>query len=339
MISEGSASALSSRRGVVQQRLDARQASLVVREHPQRLVLGRGQRHLATRHAHPALLVADLQIAQHVGLGRGLLAKRGPDPCRELRRREGLDDVVGRPRLERPHDGLVAPVGGDEDDRPVGELGNALHQLDAVGPGQHQVEQDQPGIFGPDEAGQCVRIARHHRDVLRACERVAHEPQRLRIVVDHQDGHRLPTVPGDGLTVRGTTRRGLLAGLAGHRHRECDLRALARPAAGRADAPPMRLHEPLADGEPETRRPQCAVGAAACAAGVLAEQLRQPLGRHTPALVAHRDRDVHPVMHRGDPDGRGLRAHLRRRSRAGCSAPARCAAGRPSPAGVRAAGR
>ena len=32
----------------------------------------------------------------------------------------------------------------------VGELGHGLHQVDAVGPWQHQVEQDQLGLLGPD---------------------------------------------------------------------------------------------------------------------------------------------------------------------------------------------
>ena len=42
-------------------------------------------------------------------------------------------------------------------------------------------------------------------------------------------------------------------------------------------------------------------------AGILAEQLRQALGRDAPAVVGDRDRDMHPVALGGDPDRRGLR--------------------------------
>ena len=81
-------------------------------------------------------------------------SKRGADVCHELGGGERLDDVVGRAALERPGDGLVAPVGGDEDDGDLVELGHPLHELDAVGSRQHQVEEHEAGPLGADDAGE-----------------------------------------------------------------------------------------------------------------------------------------------------------------------------------------
>ena len=141
----------------------------------------------APGHAHPALVVVDDEFAHDERVGLGAAAERRADPRRQLSRRERLDDVVGRARLERPRDGLVAPVGGDEDDRQVGELGDGLHQLDAVGLGQHQVEQGQLRLLGPDDLGELAMVAGHQWRVAGVHQRVAHEAQHLRVVVDDED--------------------------------------------------------------------------------------------------------------------------------------------------------
>ena len=62
---------------------------------------------------------------------------------------ERLDDAVGGAGLQRLRDGVAAPVGGDEDHRQVGERWKGFHQRDAVGAGQHEVQQDQAGEQGP----------------------------------------------------------------------------------------------------------------------------------------------------------------------------------------------
>ena len=146
---------------------------------------------MAPGDAHPALLVEDGQIAQHERLRVGAAAQRRPDPGRQLGRREGLDDVVLGARFERAGDGLVAPVGGDEDDRQVGELGHARHQLDAVGAGEHEVEQHELRLLRGDDARERLVLAGHHRGVARLGERVAEVAQRLGVVVHHEDGRGL----------------------------------------------------------------------------------------------------------------------------------------------------
>ena len=51
--------------------------------------------------------------------------------------------TAGTQGLQRPCDGFVASIAEDEHDRHIGELWDALHKRYAVGPRQHQVEQDQ----------------------------------------------------------------------------------------------------------------------------------------------------------------------------------------------------
>ena len=80
-----------------------------------------------------------------------------------------------------------AAVARDEDHRQLGQFRDVLHQLDAVGPGQHQVEQDQRGLLGADDLPELARVAGDQRGIARLGQRVADMAQGLRIVVDHQD--------------------------------------------------------------------------------------------------------------------------------------------------------
>ena len=64
----------------------------------------------------------------------------------------------------------------------------------------------------------------------------------------------------------------------------------------------MGLDQSLADGEAEA-----GADAGRAVSGVFAEQLREALRRHAAALVAHRDRHMHPVAGPFDADRRGLR--------------------------------
>ena len=148
-------------------------------------------------------------------------AQHRPDPRRQLCRREGLDDVVRRAGLERPDDGLVAAVARDEDHRQVGELRDGLHQLDAVGPGQHQVEQDQRGPLGADDVPERAMVAGDQRGIARLGQRVADMAQGLRIVVDHQDAVGLASLPGRRPAKGDAGAGGAGAHLPCHRGVEC----------------------------------------------------------------------------------------------------------------------
>ena len=68
----------------------------------------------------------------------------------------------------------------------------------------------------------------------------------------------------------------------------------------------MRLHEPLADGEAEPRAANAGLALAPRRAGILLEEMRHALGRDASAFVGDRDRDMHPVTLRRDPDRRGF---------------------------------
>ena len=145
----------------------------------------------------------------------------------------------------------------------------------------------------PDEAGHLLRLARHHGRIARRRERVADEAQRLRVVVHHEDGHR--PVPAPRPAGRAWCGVGPAAELLREREGEGEACALARAAALRPDAPPMRLDQPLADGEPQAAGGCAVPGVAARQGDVLAEQVRETLRRNALALVAHRDRNVHAV--------------------------------------------
>ena len=73
----------------------------------------------------------------------------------------------------------------------------------------------------------------------------------------------------------------------------------------------MGLDQPPADGKAEPRPDGPCPGLAARPGGILAEQLRQALGRDPPALVGNRDRDMDPVALGREPDRRGLRRACR----------------------------
>ena len=87
---------------------------------------------------------------------------------------------------------LSLSVAGDEDDRPVGELWDALHQPEAVGLAQDQVQQDQVGLLRLDEVREVRVVARDQRDIARLGQRVPDVAQRLRVVIHHEDARRSP---------------------------------------------------------------------------------------------------------------------------------------------------
>ena len=170
-------------------------------------------------------------------------------------------------------------------------LGDVLHQVNPVGPRQHQVQQDQVGLILLHEAQRLRRVGGHHRFVARPHEGVADVPERLGVVVHSQDAQlfRAPRSAGRGPTGGG---RGDVPSLLHRRKGEGEPCAQARPVALGPDAAPERFNYSLADGKAQARVAPLFLG---LYPGELAEQVRQALGGDASALVGYRHRDVDPL--------------------------------------------
>ena len=90
------------------------------------------------------------------------------------------------------------------------------HQLDAVGPRQHQVQQHQVGVVRLHQARRLLRVA--NRRVTRPGERVPDVPERLRVVVHRKNARPLPLrapgavgEPGEATLDERTTLAGIPA--------------------------------------------------------------------------------------------------------------------------------
>ena len=165
----------------------------------------REQMHQPIGKGRPALGVVNGQLAQHVRLrwfGDLPTAQGRPDPRRELRRREGLYDVIGGAHAEGRGDELVPAVGGKEDDRHVRRVQHLLHQLDAVSTREHEVQQHQLGPLFCQEAERLLRIPCHCGSVTRPDEGVLDIAKVRGIVVHRQHPHPF-TLPAPRGTRRG----------------------------------------------------------------------------------------------------------------------------------------
>ena len=81
-------------------------------------------------------------------------AEGGPDAGQQLRHAEGLDHIVVRPHVQRPHLFRLPVPGGDDDDGHLpGQAPELGQNLQAVHVGQTQVQQHQIGAVG-EEQGQ-----------------------------------------------------------------------------------------------------------------------------------------------------------------------------------------
>ena len=278
-------------------------ASHVDRQHAQQLILRGSQLHRPARNRNLALVVADGQFSVDKRLGPCHASHGGPHPGHQLRRREGLDNIVGRARIERPDDRFVPAVGGDEDDGQVCQLRNLLHQRDAIRPGEEQVQQDQSGLVHCEEAGHLLRVPGHDRGVAGPAQLVPQVPKHLGVVVDHQDARLLALWPNCPRASRCETCGGGFA-LLGHGHREGESRTAPHTVAFGPDSAPVRLHQALADGQAEPGPRFAALPDSARRRRVPAEQVRQSIRGHTAPLVAHRDRHMHAFSLCADPNGR-----------------------------------
>ena len=130
--------------------------------------------------------------------------------------------------------------------------------------------------------------------------------QRLRVVVDHEE--RWAPLRSRDAGPAGAAREGAGAGRLGYREREGEAGARGQAAALGPDAPAVSLDQALADGKSQ---PAADLAVAVPGGDVFAEELPEALRRDAPSLVCNRDRDMHPVAFRSDPDGSGVRAVVR----------------------------
>ena len=178
-------------------------------------------------------------------------------------------------------------------------------------PGSSRSSRTSAGRCLLTRPGQIVRVGAQDRRVAGFGESVLDVAQHLRVVVHHEDAC-LTRSPGDAAAhgPRLSPR-----GFVGHRDRERKPGAVPEPGALGPNAAPVRFHQPLADGVTEAESPQAV---AAADIGVLAEQVRQPVRRHTPPFVGDGDGDVHPVAATPRRESRTTRESAATRWRTGC---------------------
>ena len=178
-------------------------------------------------------------------------------------------------------------------------------------PGSIRSSRTRSGLLLPHEPERLLRVPGHNRRVARLQEGVADVPERLGIVVHRQDAHPFPRSrhrsPGGGSGERREADGRAAHGLLDRRYREGEPRSHARPLALGPYPAPVRLHDPLADGEAQARPGDAAPQVVAVGPGELPEQVRQSLRRYAPPLVGHRDRNVNVLPHYGHRDNGRLR--------------------------------
>ena len=128
--------------------------------------------------------VADLERG---GAARRPAAQQRPDPRQQLLALEGLDQVVVGAAVEAVDAVLGLGPGGQHQDRHVAVGAQAPADLDAVEPGQAEVEDDQVG----DEAGGDVErldaVGGGADLVALVAQRAAQDVGDLGVVLDDQD--------------------------------------------------------------------------------------------------------------------------------------------------------
>ena len=124
-----------------------------MQEEDQQIVLLGGEGHdLAAPGHQPGLGVHHHVVHRDAVLRLVVAAQNGLHPGQELRDLKGLDDVVVGPQAQALDPVLHRAAGGDEDD---GDLqgGQVLHQLEAVHPREHHVQEDQVVPLGLHRVG------------------------------------------------------------------------------------------------------------------------------------------------------------------------------------------
>lgn len=147
---------------------------------PENVALGVGGEQMAAR-----AVEGGARALRRAGVG-----EMHPDPGEERVDGDRLGDVVDAARLQALHDVLGFRKPGHEDDRHV--RGRTLLQapagLEAVDAGHHRVEEDDVGRHLLDELERLLPAERHQHHRAGVVQRVGEKPERLRAVVDDENG-------------------------------------------------------------------------------------------------------------------------------------------------------
>ena len=176
----------------------------------QHVVFARRQPHLGVADAHDAAHQIDAQAAAAKLGGHSRLlqamAQGGADPRQQLRRAEGLGDVVIGAAIQRRHLGCLLAARGQHHDRHRAEAAQRAQRVQPVLIRQTEIEQHQIGR-APPHFLQSVSGGHGLVDhVTLRRQRCVEQPLDRRLVVDHEDaiGAHVRTPPS---AARGTPHR------------------------------------------------------------------------------------------------------------------------------------
>ena len=125
--------------------------------------LGRGEAHLLAVASDLLGREVDREVGgldQRLLLRRGRAAQRGAQPREELVHAERLRDVVVGAGVERGDLVALGVAHREHDDRHLGPAPQASDHVDAVDPGQAEVEHDHVGVLAGREVERVLAVGR-----------------------------------------------------------------------------------------------------------------------------------------------------------------------------------
>lgn len=121
---------------------------------------------------------------------RRLAASKRIDPCRELRKRERLDEIIVGARLEAGHSILDPSERGEHQYRDV-DTGNpgAAKDRDPVEPRQHAIEDREIQFFGAEHPDRLEAVVRNDDRMPEIPQSPADEIARVGVVLCDKNAH------------------------------------------------------------------------------------------------------------------------------------------------------
>ena len=178
-----------------EQLLPGERPARVADQEPQQVELPHRERQLGPAGGHHVAGTVDHEVAVHQARRVGLRALPRPtqhrvDAQHQLPRAERLGDVVVGAQLQAHHPVRLGAQGGQHDDRDVAGLAEGPAHLEAVDPGQHQVEHHQVGRPLSEQPQRRLAGVGLERVVAVGAQVGEHDLAHRRVVVnDHHAGH------------------------------------------------------------------------------------------------------------------------------------------------------